>query len=299
MSVLANPRDREAETIPRSNSSALLYAFDVMGGKEHENFTSFFTRTEEDITSIEPFLSKTGDLATTFLNNHKLSRSGDNGMIQHMDEKRNDGRCDTKPQLHSPGGSRKCPTSDTSISACCKVVPAIYFNPKYSLEGPEILENLLCTTEAEKQEELTAYLEMVETCLLDQVTSRSDAFLESLDTVHVLKRQAGHFHLLCNLYEMHHWSFRLCASPPPTLSLPIVFNRHVSEACGSVCSLRQAMQCIDEDVVMTALRVPELACRQKVRRGLYYVFHFQHLVQHLKVYVCACVSERERKREEE
>ncbi len=38
------------------------------------------------------------------------------------------------------------------------------------------------------------------------------------------------------------------------------------EACGSVHSLRQAMQRIDEDVVLTALRVPELACRQKVRR---------------------------------
>ncbi len=37
------------------------------------------------------------------------------------------------------------------------------------------------------------------------------------------------------------------------------------EACGSVRSLREVMQHINEDVVVTALRVPELACRQKVR----------------------------------
>ncbi len=191
MSVLANPRDREG-TLRSQNSSSYLYPFDVMGGKEHESLASFLASfSEEDISTIEPFLSKTRGLATAFLHNHQL-KGNDSGI---MKQKSIEGSSSSINALHQQSignedrfsGRNRMP--DTSVAACCKAVPPMYFNPEYSLQYPEMLENMLCKTEPEQQEELTNYFEIVETCLLAQIISRSDAFLESLDTIHVLKRQ--------------------------------------------------------------------------------------------------------------
>ncbi len=194
-SVLANPRDREG-TSKLPNSSSYLYPFDVVSGKEHESLASFLASfSEEDFSSIEPFLRKMGGLATAFLHNHKL-RGSDSGMMKQKNE--GGSSSDIKPPLNPlymkredkfNGGKKH--VSDTSVAACCKAVPPMYFSPKYSLQDPEVLERMLCKAEPEQQEELMNYLEIVETCLLDQIVSRSDAFLESLDTIHVLKRQAS------------------------------------------------------------------------------------------------------------
>ncbi len=192
-SVLANPRDREG-TSKLPNSSSYLYPFDVVSGKEHESLASFLASfSEEDFSSIEPFLRKMGGLATAFLHNHKLRRS-ESGMMKQKDEE-GSSSSDIKPLRpqyinREDGFSGRKHVTDTSVAACCKAVPPMYFSSKYSLEDPEMLERMLCKTEPEQQEELMNYLEIVETCLLDQIISRSDAFLESLDTIHVLKRQA-------------------------------------------------------------------------------------------------------------
>eukprot|EP00611_Tribonema_gayanum_P006690 TRINITY_DN1598_c0_g1_i3.p1 TRINITY_DN1598_c0_g1~~TRINITY_DN1598_c0_g1_i3.p1 ORF type:complete len:811 (+),score=207.55 TRINITY_DN1598_c0_g1_i3:43-2475(+) len=77
-----------------------------------------------------------------------------------------------------------------------------------------------------QQERLTHYLDLVEVSLLGQISARSDAFLEGLETTHALRKV-------------------------------------VSQACTSVQQLRAAMARIESEVVTKAIRVPQLAQRQQ------------------------------------
>ena len=70
----------------------------------------------------------------------------------------------------------------------------------------------------------------MQVCLLGQISSRSNAFLEGLETTHVLRQ-------------------------------------HVAGACKSVKQLRKAMARVQAEVVDKAIRVPQLAQRQQV--GIY------------------------------
>jgi hypothetical protein len=67
----------------------------------------------------------------------------------------------------------------------------------------------------------------MQVCLLGQISSRSNAFLEGLETTHVLRQ-------------------------------------HVAGACKSVKQLRKAMARVQAEVVDKAIRVPQLAQRQQV-----------------------------------
>ncbi|CAM9093662.1 unnamed protein product, partial [Phaeothamnion confervicola] len=121
-------------------------------------------------------------------------------------------------------GAQNPTVGDTA--RCFEEVPAYFFDSEFSLQNPDIFERVILRAGPEQQEQLTHYLDLVEVCLLKQISIRSDAFFEGLETTHVLKS-------------------------------------HVSDACRSVYQLRLAVQSMEADVVAKALEVPRLARRQQ------------------------------------
>lgn len=111
------------------------------------------------------------------------------------------------------------------------------------------------------QEKLGQYLDVVETCLLKQIASRSQHFFEALTTLQV-----------CCLV---HCLLSSSSAPPP--SIPSLnqsthsntrgeqdVRDRVAQACQQVHRLRTGLNDIDRKTVMGMIRIPRLAQR-KVR----------------------------------
>ncbi|CAM9483130.1 unnamed protein product, partial [Chrysoparadoxa australica] len=109
------------------------------------------------------------------------------------------------------------------VRRCKDKVPPCFFLDDYSLKDEHTFDTMVNNGRADQHEILAQYLDAVEVCLLKQISSRSDAFFEGLQTTHILKQQ-------------------------------------VAEACTSVQQLRQMMEV---DVVAKAMKVPQLAQRQR------------------------------------
>ena len=111
-----------------------------------------------------------------------------------------------------------------------------------------------------KQEKLGQYLDVVETCLLKQIASRSQHFFEALTTLQVCCLVLVCFHLhryrpsIPTLNQSTH---------SKTLGEQDVRDR-VAQACQQVHRLRTGLHDIDRRTVMGMIRIPRLAQR-KVR----------------------------------
>ena len=71
------------------------------------------------------------------------------------------------------------------LAECFKQVPGIFFSRDFALSDPVLFEMLVVNAKPDTQERLTQYLDIVETCLLKQISSRSQHFFEALTTLQV------------------------------------------------------------------------------------------------------------------
>lgn len=62
---------------------------------------------------------------------------------------------------------------------CFQMVPKVFFRMDYDLTQPGDFENIILNKSTGSQDQLAAYLDMVELSLLKQISSRSDKFFEA------------------------------------------------------------------------------------------------------------------------
>jgi len=141
--------------------------------------------------------------------------------------------------------------SNDSILSCFKTVPEIFFRPDFSLQNPEIFNIVFghihtghdaasghtqsrprANPTSSQQDTLSMHLDMIETALLKQIWVRSPAFFRALDDL------TGIQVLVTNTYK------RLGV-------------------------LREQMAIIDNEVAVSALRIPQMYLRQNNETKLY------------------------------
>jgi DNA invertase Pin-like site-specific DNA recombinase len=71
------------------------------------------------------------------------------------------------------------------VKKCYENVPSLYFDPKYEIKGELFVRNRKET--AEKTYKMHEYLDEVELCLFNQISSRFDEILSVLRTIESLE----------------------------------------------------------------------------------------------------------------
>jgi hypothetical protein len=71
------------------------------------------------------------------------------------------------------------------LTECFEQVPAVFFSRDFQLQDPALFEELIVHASPDTQDRLTHYLDVVETCLLKQISSRSQQFFEALTNLQV------------------------------------------------------------------------------------------------------------------
>ncbi|CBJ32982.1 conserved unknown protein [Ectocarpus siliculosus] len=112
-----------------------------------------------------------------------------------------------------------------SVSQCFEQVPSMFFDKEFTLQDPAVFESAVMAAGAEQPERLAHFLDLVEVCLLKQISHRSDAFFEGLKTSQDLQT-------------------------------------HVTGACTTLYQLRESMRCMEKDVLAGPMRVPQLQRRR-------------------------------------
>ncbi|CAM9660149.1 unnamed protein product [Ectocarpus sp. 6 AP-2014] len=113
-----------------------------------------------------------------------------------------------------------------SVSQCFEQVPSMFFDTEFTLQqDPAVFESAVMAAGAEQPERLAHFLDLVEVCLLKQISHRSDAFFEGLKTSQDLQT-------------------------------------HVTGACTTLYQLRESMRCMEKDVLAGPMRVPQLQRRR-------------------------------------
>ncbi|CAN0141378.1 unnamed protein product, partial [Scytosiphon promiscuus] len=112
-----------------------------------------------------------------------------------------------------------------SVSQCFEQVPGMFFDKTFTLQDPAIFESAVMAAGAEQPERLAHYLDLVEVCLLKQISHRSDALFEGLKTSQDLQT-------------------------------------HVGGACTTLYQLRESMRCMQQEVLAGPMRVPQLQRRR-------------------------------------
>ena len=104
-------------------------------------------------------------------------------------------------------------------------VPALFQHKNFSLAEPRIFAKVVSESPEERQEQLTSYLDLVEVCLLHQISSRQDAFFEALSNLQALQKD-------------------------------------VTVACSKVHTLRTGVRGMQANMVSGTMKVPQLARRK-------------------------------------
>jgi hypothetical protein len=137
---------------------------------------------------------------------------------------------------------------------CFRQVPSIFFGRDFHLTDPALFEALVVNATPESQERLSAYLDVVETCLLRQISSRSQHFFDALTTL-----QVGGESVRCHRP----------GAAPPRLTVHHAPPRHVqdvrervAQACSKVIRLRRGLHDIDRKTVQGMISIPRLAQRK-------------------------------------
>jgi len=104
-------------------------------------------------------------------------------------------------------------------------VPALFQKAHFTLAEPAVFEQVVLLAPPERQEQLTAYLDLVEVCLLQQISSRQESFFEALSNLQALRSDVG-------------------------------------DSCRAVATLRAKSADLQRNMVSGTLRVPQLARRQ-------------------------------------
>lgn len=222
-SVLSNPRETVLDMLYDALDAEQAYPIEsYAAGGVHE-------QQPVDLSSVWPFLQRTGPLTQTFYRSHANAcmqpppPNSRNASFRSIGE--NAGPLRPTANTDKTDAATKA-ALEQGLARCFAEVPAMFFDGNYTLEDDSVFEKMVNNAGPMHQERLTHYLDIVEVCLLSQISARSDAFLEGLETTHALRR-------------------------------------HVSGACSSVLQLRRAMARVEEEVVVKAMRVPQLAQRQQ------------------------------------
>eukprot|EP00752_Nemacystus_decipiens_P001861 g1793.t1 len=123
------------------------------------------------------------------------------------------------------GGGERDLGAGGSVSQCFDQVPGMFFDKGFTLQDPAVFEDAVMAAGAEQPERLAHYLDLVEVCLLKQISHRSDALFEGLKTSQDLQT-------------------------------------HVTGACTTLYQLRESMRSMQEDVLAGPMRVPQLQRRR-------------------------------------
>ncbi|KAG5175926.1 Vps54-like protein-domain-containing protein, partial [Tribonema minus] len=249
-SVLNNPRESVFDMLYEALDPEQAYAMET-----HVEGTPSALHPEVDLSEVVTFLKRTGSLSRGFVNSHQKQRTrpglGTLSVRPHSGLHRTNGSANHRwtegthmsetlqPGVAAAAAELDREVADTAalqkaqahvlqagLTRCFEEVPSTFFDPSFNLQEPAVFEKLVNGAGPMQQERLTHYLDLVEVSLLGQISARSDAFLEGLETTHALRKV-------------------------------------VSQACTSVQQLRAAMARIESEVVTKAIRVPQLAQRQQ------------------------------------
>ncbi|KAM3577725.1 hypothetical protein VYU27_000269 [Nannochloropsis oceanica] len=128
-----------------------------------------------------------------------------------------------RPELLS--SSQKAVDGAADLAECFREVPGIFFHRDFQLSEPALFERVVVKATLDTQERLSQYLDVVETCLLKQISSRSQHFFEALTTLQDVRDR-------------------------------------LAQACRQVLNLRAGLHDIDRKTVMGMIRIPRLAQRK-------------------------------------
>lgn len=128
-----------------------------------------------------------------------------------------------RPELLS--SSQKAVDGAADLAECFREVPGIFFHRDFQLSEPALFERVVVKATPDTQERLSQYLDVVETCLLKQISSRSQHFFEALTTLQDVRDR-------------------------------------LAQACRQVLRLRAGLHDIDRKTVMGMIRIPRLAQRK-------------------------------------
>lgn len=128
-----------------------------------------------------------------------------------------------RPELLS--SSQKAADGAADLAECFREVPAIFFHRDFQLSEPALFDRVVIRATPDTQERLSQYLDVVETCLLKQISSRSQHFFEALITLQDVRDR-------------------------------------LAQACGQVLRLRSGLHDIDQKTVRGMIRIPRLAQRK-------------------------------------
>jgi len=252
-SVLQNPREASARTL-----YAELLDFDPFQFA-HDLFKDDFEHDLSPGAKLPPppvplphvtadmfssYLAKHGALADRFMANHRhtMGPGGGGGtpgeassgttrhtpVAQHSAAK-GAGAASTAAgglaaaRVGAAKGGRVAPPSPAQVYA---EVPALFQKAHFTLAEPAVFEQVVLLAPEDRQAQLSHYLDLVELCLLHQISSRQEAFFEALSNLQALRTD-------------------------------------VADACGSVSALRQGIGDLQQHMVSEVMRVPQLARRKQ------------------------------------
>jgi vacuolar protein sorting-associated protein 54 len=119
-----------------------------------------------------------------------------------------------------------------AVTACYREVPELFFKHDFSLQVTDTFSNVLVPANRDKQESLSRYLDLVETALLKQIWVRSGAFFRALDDIKGLRGL-------------------------------------VSDTITHVNELKNRIRSLDDNLTMSALRIPALQHRRENEHALH------------------------------
>lgn len=126
---------------------------------------------------------------------------------------------------------------------CYREVPELYFRQDFSLQNADTFEKVLVPVNTARQEALSRYLDLVETALLRQIWVRSGAFFRALDDIKGLRGL-------------------------------------VSETITHVNDLKSRIGRLDDNLAMSALRIPALERRRVNKNALQATLvSMQHVIE--------------------
>ncbi len=164
--------------------------------------------TSVDVADLQNFARRAGPVLERYRQNHHAGP----GQVKLY-----------RPELLS--SSQKAVTGAADLAECFRLVPGIFFHRDFQLADPVLFERLVVKATPDTQERLSQYLDVVETCLLKQISSRSQHFFEALTTLQDVRDR-------------------------------------VAQACRQVLRLRAGLHDIDRKTVMGMIRIPRLAQRK-------------------------------------
>ena len=224
-SVLQNPRTPVSKSLYDELASFDPFSFSMSFKEEVEKELRAKDESslpEVTIDHFREYLSVHSELCEKFERNQP-NRSSKEGVINVHDREANN---EAALRMAANSGVSLFPGAIPTPQQVYAEVPPLFQKQSFTLSNPEIFEKVVLLAPKDRQEQLSHYLDLVEVCLLQQISERQDSFFMALE----------------NLQEL---------------------RNDVAIGCRSVATLRGNIKELQRNMVSGTMKVPQLARRKE------------------------------------